>query len=78
MRGFRPYSGVFNRRLARWNMGPSPSVPPARNGTQLRINELPPGACSPMHRTQTVDYGIDGAFTQGLRDTLGAEVPGSA
>ena len=101
------------------------SVPPARNGTKLRINELPPGACSPMHRTQTVDYGIvldgevvlvlddsetvlragdvvvqrgtshrwenrsgatarvafvliDGAFTQGLRDTLGAEVPGSA
>ena len=105
---------------------PAPvSVPPARNGTKLRINELPPGACSPMHRTQTVDYGIvldgevvlvlddsetvlragdvvvqrgtshrwenrsgatarvafiliDGAFTQGLRDTLGAEVPGSA
>jgi quercetin dioxygenase-like cupin family protein len=105
---------------------PAPvSVPPARNGTKLRINELPPGACSPMHRTQTVDYGIvldgevvlvlddsetvlragdvvvqrgtshrwenrsgatarvafiliDGAFTQGLRDTLGAEVPGGA
>ena len=105
---------------------PAPvSVPPARNGTKLRINELPPGACSPMHRTQTVDYGIvldgevvlvlddsetvlragdvvvqrgtshrwenrsgatarvafiliDGTFTQGLRDTLGAEVPGSA
>jgi quercetin dioxygenase-like cupin family protein len=99
------------------------SVAPARNGTKLRINELPPGAASPMHRTQTVDYGIvldgevvlvlddtetvlragdvvvqrgtnhrwenrsgatarvafilvDGAFTQGLRDTLGAEVPG--
>jgi len=101
------------------------SVPPAPNGTKIRINELPPGAGSPMHRTQTVDYGIvldgevvlvlddsetvlragdvvvqrgtshrwenrsgatarvafiliDGAFTQGLRDTLGAEVPGSA
>lgn len=103
---------------------PAPvSVPPARNGTKLRINELPPGARSPMHRTQTVDYGIvldgevvlvlddsetvlragdvvvqrgtnhrwenrsgatarvafiliDGAFTQGLRDTLGTQVQG--
>jgi quercetin dioxygenase-like cupin family protein len=34
------------------------SVPPAPHGTKIRINELPPGACSPMHRTQTVDYGI--------------------
>jgi naringenin degradation protein FdeH len=34
------------------------SVPPARNGTTLRINEMPPGAGSPMHRTETVDYGI--------------------
>jgi naringenin degradation protein FdeH len=31
---------------------------PAPNGTTLRINEMPPGASSPMHRTQTVDYGI--------------------
>src|SRR5689334_20915348 len=28
------------------------SVSPAPNGTKLRINELPPGAGSPMHRTQ--------------------------
>jgi quercetin dioxygenase-like cupin family protein len=34
------------------------SVPPARNGTTLRINEMPPGAGSPTHRTETVDYGI--------------------
>lgn len=34
------------------------SVAPAANGTRLRINELPPGAGSPTHRTQTVDYGI--------------------
>jgi quercetin dioxygenase-like cupin family protein len=34
------------------------SVTPAPNGTTLRINELPPGAGSPMHRTQTVDYAI--------------------
>jgi quercetin dioxygenase-like cupin family protein len=34
------------------------SVSPAPNGTKIRINELPPGAGSPMHRTQTVDYGI--------------------
>jgi quercetin dioxygenase-like cupin family protein len=34
------------------------SVPPAPHGTKIRINELPPGVASPMHRTQTVDYGI--------------------
>jgi quercetin dioxygenase-like cupin family protein len=34
------------------------SVPPAPNGTKIRINELPPGVVSPMHRTQSVDYGI--------------------
>jgi quercetin dioxygenase-like cupin family protein len=34
------------------------AVAPAPNGTKVRINELPPGAGSPMHRTRTVDYGI--------------------
>ena len=34
------------------------SVPPAPNGTKIRINEFPPGVVSPMHRTQSVDYGI--------------------
>ncbi len=34
------------------------SVTPAPNGTKLRVNEIPPGAGSPMHRTRTVDYGI--------------------
>jgi quercetin dioxygenase-like cupin family protein len=34
------------------------SVPPAPGGTLIRINDLPPGAGSPMHRTQTVDYAI--------------------
>jgi quercetin dioxygenase-like cupin family protein len=34
------------------------SVPPAPNGTKIRINEFPPGVMSPMHRTQSVDYGI--------------------
>lgn len=34
------------------------SVPPAPNGTKIRINEFPPGMASPMHRTQSVDYGI--------------------
>ena len=33
-------------------------MPPDPNGTKIRINEFPPGAVSPMHRTQTVDYGI--------------------
>ena len=34
------------------------TVPPGPNGTKIRINEFPPGAVSPMHRTQSVDYGI--------------------
>src|ERR1700722_18300619 len=33
-------------------------VPPSPNGTKIRINEFPPGAVSPVHRTQSVDYGI--------------------
>jgi quercetin dioxygenase-like cupin family protein len=47
------------------------SVPPAPNGTKIRINELPPGAGSPMHRTQTVDYGIvlDGEIVLVLEDS---------
>ena len=35
-----------------------PDVPPAPGGTKIRINDFPPGAVSPMHRTETVDYGI--------------------
>jgi quercetin dioxygenase-like cupin family protein len=43
--------------------GPDPTersltVPPARNGTKIRVNEFPPGVVSPTHRTQSVDYGI--------------------
>jgi quercetin dioxygenase-like cupin family protein len=34
------------------------TVPPDPRGTKIRINEFPPGVVSPMHRTQTVDYGI--------------------
>lgn len=34
------------------------TVPPTPNGTKIRINEFPPGVVSPVHRTQTVDYGI--------------------
>ena len=34
------------------------TVPPSPNGTKIRINEFPPGAVSPVHRTQSVDYGI--------------------
>lgn len=47
------------------------SVAPAPNGTKVRINELPPGAGSPMHRTQTVDYGIvlDGEVVLVLDDS---------
>jgi quercetin dioxygenase-like cupin family protein len=34
------------------------TVPPEPNGTKIRVNEFPPGAVSPMHRTQSIDYGI--------------------
>ena len=28
------------------------------DGSVVRFVDIPPGACSPMHRTQTLDYGI--------------------
>ena len=34
------------------------TVPPGPSGTKIRINEIPPGAGSPMHRTETIDYGV--------------------
>jgi quercetin dioxygenase-like cupin family protein len=47
------------------------SVPPPPNGTKIRINELPPGVVSPVHRTQSVDYGIvlDGEVVLVLDDS---------
>jgi quercetin dioxygenase-like cupin family protein len=33
-------------------------VPPDANGTIIRLVEHRPGSVSPMHRTETVDYGI--------------------
>lgn len=51
--------------------GGPPRVAPAPNGTTLRINEMPPGASSPMHGTRTVDYGIvlDGEVVLVLDDS---------
>jgi quercetin dioxygenase-like cupin family protein len=31
---------------------------PPSHGTRVRIVDMPPGARSPMHRTETVDYGV--------------------
>ena len=51
--------------------------PPA-SGTRVRIVDMPPGACSPMHRTESVDYGVvlEGEITLVLDDgsatTVGA------
>ena len=41
------------------------------NGTKIRINEFPPGVVSPVHRTQSVDYGIvlDGEVVLVLDDS---------
>jgi quercetin dioxygenase-like cupin family protein len=54
------------------------SVPPACGGTKIRINEFPPGTVSPMHRTQSVDYGIvlDGEVVLVLDDSETALRPG--
>lgn len=49
------------------------SVPPPAHGTKIRINAFPPGVVSPVHRTESVDYGImlDGEMVLVLDD--GAE-----
>ena len=33
-------------------------VPPPQDGTVIRFVDLPPGARSPVHRTESLDYGI--------------------
>jgi quercetin dioxygenase-like cupin family protein len=47
------------------------TVPPGPNGTKIRINVFPPGTVSPVHRTQSVDYGIvlDGEVVLVLDDS---------
>ena len=47
------------------------TVPPSPNGTKIRFTVYPPGMVSPMHRTQTVDYGIvlDGEVVLVLDDS---------
>jgi quercetin dioxygenase-like cupin family protein len=54
------------------------SVPPPAQGTKVLINEMPPGAASPMHRTQTVDYAIvlDGEVVLVLEDSETVLRPG--
>jgi quercetin dioxygenase-like cupin family protein len=46
-----------------------PMGPPAA-GTRVRIVDMPPGARSPMHRTESVDYGVvlEGEITLVLDD----------
>lgn len=46
-------------------------VPPPANGTKIRFNSFPPGTVSPVHRTQSVDYGIviDGEVVLVLDDS---------
>src|SRR6266700_1945147 len=47
------------------------TVPPGPDGTKIRINVFPSGAVSPVHRTQSVDYGIvlDGEVVLVLDDS---------
>lgn len=43
---------------------------PPHDGTRVRIVDMPAGARSPMHRTQTIDYGVvlEGTVTLVLDD----------
>jgi len=54
------------------------SVPPPTNGTKIRVNVFPAGTVSPMHRTQSVDYGIvlDGEVVLVLDDSETTLRPG--
>jgi quercetin dioxygenase-like cupin family protein len=56
----------------------SVTVPPGPNGTKIRINVFPPGVVSPVHRTQSVDYGIvlDGEVVLVLDDSETTLRPG--
>jgi quercetin dioxygenase-like cupin family protein len=47
------------------------TVPPPPHGTKIRINSFPPGVESPVHRTESVDYGIviEGEMVLVLDDT---------
>ena len=49
--------------------------PPA-SGTRVRIVDMPPGVRSPMHRTESVDYGVvlEGSVTLILDDGSATEV----
>jgi quercetin dioxygenase-like cupin family protein len=46
------------------------SLGPPAAGTRVRIVDMPPGARSPMHRTESVDYGVvlEGEITLVLDD----------
>ena len=50
-------------------------TPPDPNGTIVRIVDFAPGSRSPMHRTETIDYGVvlDGEMILVLDD--GSETP---
>jgi quercetin dioxygenase-like cupin family protein len=45
-------------------------IGPPEAGTRVRIVDMPPGARSPMHRTESVDYGVvlEGEITLVLDD----------
>jgi quercetin dioxygenase-like cupin family protein len=57
---------------------PGSELGPPVGGTRLRIVVMPPGTRSPMHRTETVDYGIvlKGSVVLVLDDTERALAPG--
>ena len=49
--------------------------PPERNGTRVRFVDFEPGAVSPMHRTETIDYGVVLSGRMALLLDDGSETP---
>jgi quercetin dioxygenase-like cupin family protein len=37
---------------------PDQPIGPPASGTRVRIVDMPAGTCSPMHRTESIDYGV--------------------
>lgn len=55
---------------------PGPELGPPPDGSNVRIVHMPPGTRSPMHRTETLDYGVvlEGEVTLVLDDGSATKV----
>jgi quercetin dioxygenase-like cupin family protein len=57
-------------------IAPGELLGPPLAGTRVRICDMPPGTRSPMHRTESIDYGVvlSGTITLVLDDDAAVEV----